>query len=53
MKKDEIVSRIKFCEKEIKTAIPIMLRNASGGQDPTKALTQYAANDFPYYWLRS
>ena len=51
--KDETVSRIKFCEKEIKTAMPIMLRNTSGGQDPPEELIQYAANDFPYYLLRS
>ena len=51
--KDETVSRIKFCEKEIKTAMPIMLRSASGGQDSPEELIQYAANDFPYYWLRS
>ena len=51
--KDESVSRMKFCEKEIKTAMPIMLRKASGGKEPPEELIKYAANDFPYYWLRS
>ena len=51
--KDESISRMKYCEKEIKTAMPIMLRKASGGKEPTEELIKYAANDFPYYWLRS
>ena len=51
--KDESVSRMKFCEKEIKTAMPVMLRKASGGKEPPEELIKYAANDFPYYWLRS
>ena len=51
--KDESVSRMKFCEKEIKTAMPIILRKASGGKEPPEELIKYAANDFPYYWLRS
>ena len=40
-------------KKEIKTAMPIMLRKASGGKEPPEELIKYAANDFPYYWLRS
>ena len=51
--KDESISRMKYCEKEIKTAMPIMLRKASGGKEPPEELIKYAANDFPYYWLRS
>ena len=30
-----------------------MLRKASGGKEPPEELIKYAANDFPYYWLRS
>ena len=44
---------MKYCEREIKTAMPIMLRKASGGKEPPKELIKYAANDCPYYWLRS
>ena len=44
---------MKYCEREIKTAMPIMLRKASGGKEPPEELIKYAANDFPYYWLRS
>ena len=51
--KDESISRMKYCEKEIKKAMPIMLRKASGGKEPPEELIKYAANDFPYYWLRS
>ena len=51
--KDESISRMKYCEKEIKTAMPIMLRKASGGKEPPEELIKYVANDFPYYWLRS
>ena len=44
---------MKYCEKEINTAMPIMLRKASGGKEPPEELIKYAENDFPYYWLRS
>ena len=45
--------RMKYCQEKIKTAMPIMLRNAAGGQEPPAELIKCAANDFPYYWLRS
>ena len=45
--------RMKYCQEKIKTAMPIMFRNAAGGQEPPAELIKYAANDFPYYWLRS
>ena len=40
--KDETVSRIKFYEKEIRIAMPIMLSDASGGQEPPDKLITLA-----------